>query len=145
MYICTYIHTYMYTHIACIYTNGLIYRCIYIYTVSLSAKLSTYAAGTELGTHMFSNPQVLFFCVSTVPIIPIMYDWGVSSAGQVLARQSISEVLEERELEQDFERWAGCLSIAEGWSAGCDREGTDFIFRWHNSSFPGPSRRCRQW
>lgn len=72
----------------------------------LNTILSINGAGTE--PHMCSHPHVLFCCVSTLFIIPgMMYVCGVPSVREALGRQPVAEVLEGRELEQDFERWAG--------------------------------------
>ena len=65
------------------------------------------SAGDGTRPHMCSDPHVLFCCVSTLFIIPMMYACDVPSVREALGRQHLAEVLEGRELEQNF-----VLSIA---------------------------------
>lgn len=73
----------------------------------LNTILSVYDAGDGTRPHMCSDPHVLFCCVSTLFIIPMMYACDVPSVREALGRQHLAEVLEGRELEQNF-----VLSIA---------------------------------
>lgn len=76
--------------------------------------LSVYDAGDGTRPHMCSDTRVLFCCVSTLFIIPMMYACDVPSVREALGRQKIAEVLGGRELEQDFERWAGLFVHCKG-------------------------------
>lgn len=80
----------------------------------LNTILSVYDAGDGTRPHMCSDPHVLFCCVSTLFIIPMMYACDVPSVREALGRQHLAEVLEGRELEQNFERWAGLFCPLQG-------------------------------